>query len=88
MIKGTELENRIADPNPPEPPMPRGGAEVVETIKAMKAGKIVVNDVVARLAELERRIQSAKDLLPPRGIEDGRCWGMGRDSAIAAIEGE
>ena len=40
----------------------------------------------ARLAALEERIQQAKLMRAPRGVEDGRSWGMGKDAAISAIE--
>jgi len=93
MIKSSDLENRAE--LTPDPLPPRGTADVQAAIGRMKNRTEPKEDpppardaAAERLAALQARIRAARDLRPPRGIEDGRCWGMGRDAALAALDGE
>jgi len=76
MIKGDELNNRMADP------APKGADAVADDIRRVKG------QTTKWETELAARIRAAREvpLLPGPYLHCGHCFGEGRDAAIRAFE--
>ena len=91
MIKSDDIENRAA----------RGVADSEAAIRRMRAPTVRISGdarpepepeqpsaAEQELAALKARIAEARKLPPPHhSIVDGRSWAMGRDAALAALDG-
>lgn len=78
MVRGTDLDNRSV-------------TEAEHAIRRMRAKpepEAVMPGAEQELAALKARIAEARKLPPPHySIVDGRSWAMGRDAALAALDG-
>jgi hypothetical protein len=79
VIRGKDLENRTEGA--------QGIEDAEEAIRKMKGTKNAPADPAGELAALKERIEAARRLPPPSGVNDGAVWANGRDAAIKAIEG-